>query len=179
MCSHQRTIYCSLLSCHTAAEGVGNRKVQREEPSAHHFCSAKVHSFLRLSSMNDFATDACFCNIGSNSHFSCFRVLFEESFVPPTVQRMETGDDRRAIRQIQRLLRSSDTPTFRRKLWIAYGALVAIAPQHSGERGKVARSHPPPSASINNTEAAIRRPRMFTAVTSSDRAAFSAVITSR
>jgi hypothetical protein len=52
-------------------------------------------------------------------------------------------------------------------------------PQHSGRSGSFERSHTPPRASISKTALAIRRPRMFTAVISSDRAAFCAVITSR
>ena len=52
-------------------------------------------------------------------------------------------------------------------------------PQHSGRSGRLDRSHPPPSASISSTAPAMRRPRMLTAVTSSDSAAFCAVITSR
>jgi hypothetical protein len=50
--------------------------------------------------------------------------------------------------------------------------LVTSLPQHSGRLGRLDRSHPPPRASINNTALAIRRPRIFTEVTSSDKAAF-------
>jgi hypothetical protein len=52
-------------------------------------------------------------------------------------------------------------------------------PQHSGRWGKLDLFHPPPRAWINETALAIRLPRIFTAVTSSDSAAFCAVITSR
>jgi len=57
--------------------------------------------------------------------------------------------------------------------------LATSFPQHSGRAGKLDRSHPPPRACIRSTAFAMRRPRMLTAVTSSESAAFCAVITSR
>jgi len=58
-------------------------------------------------------------------------------------------------------------------------AFIASFPQHSGRSGRPALSHPPPNAWINWTAATIRRPRMFTAVASSERAALCATVTSR
>jgi hypothetical protein len=49
--------------------------------------------------------------------------------------------------------------------------LVVSLPQHSGCSGNEERSHPPPSACTSVTASTIRRPRIFTAVTSSERAA--------
>src|SRR6266851_4643035 len=51
-------------------------------------------------------------------------------------------------------------------------SLLTSLPQHSGRSGRLKRFHPPPSAWINKTVFAIRRPRILTAVTSSMRAAF-------
>lgn len=56
--------------------------------------------------------------------------------------------------------------------------LVSL-PQHSGRAGNAERSHPPPSACTSETASTIRRPRILTAVTSSESAAVSAVVTSR
>jgi hypothetical protein len=57
--------------------------------------------------------------------------------------------------------------------------LLTSLPQHSGRSGRLDLSHPPPRAWISNTVLAIRGPRIFTAVTSSESAALCAVITSR
>jgi hypothetical protein len=56
---------------------------------------------------------------------------------------------------------------------------LASLPQHSGCPGKEELSHPPPKACTRRTAFTMRRPRMLTAVTSSERAALSAVVTSR
>src|SRR5271169_499432 len=50
-------------------------------------------------------------------------------------------------------------------------ALTVSLPQHSGRAGKDERSQPPPSAWTRVTASTIRRPRIFTAVTSSESAA--------
>jgi hypothetical protein len=57
--------------------------------------------------------------------------------------------------------------------------LLASLPQHSGRCGRLDLSHPPPRACISNTVLAIRRPKILTAVTSSESAALWAVMTSR
>lgn len=57
--------------------------------------------------------------------------------------------------------------------------LLVSLPQHSGRSGKEERSHPPPRACTSVTAYTMRRPRIFTAVTSSERAALWAVVTSR
>src|SRR5882762_4296556 len=60
-----------------------------------------------------------------------------------------------------------------------YLDVLVSLPQHSGRSGKAERSQPPPSAWTSVTAATMRRPRRFTALTSSERAALSAVVTSR
>ena len=57
--------------------------------------------------------------------------------------------------------------------------LLASLPQHYGRCGRLDLSHPPPRACISNTVLAIRRPKILTAVTSSESAALWAVMTSR
>ena len=49
--------------------------------------------------------------------------------------------------------------------------LLVSLPQHSGRSGNADRSQPPPSAWTSVTASTMRRPRIFTAVTSSERAA--------
>jgi predicted RNA-binding Zn-ribbon protein involved in translation (DUF1610 family) len=49
--------------------------------------------------------------------------------------------------------------------------LMVSLPQHSGRSGNADRSHPPPSAWTSVTASTMRRPRILTAVTSSERAA--------
>src|SRR5258708_20311226 len=57
-------------------------------------------------------------------------------------------------------------------------ALVSLA-QHSGRSGKSVLSHPPPKAWTSSTAFTMRRPRILTEVSSSERAAHSALVTSR
>jgi hypothetical protein len=52
-----------------------------------------------------------------------------------------------------------------------YFELMVSLPQHSGRSGNADRSHPPPSAWTSVTASTMRRPRILTAVTSSERAA--------
>jgi hypothetical protein len=52
-----------------------------------------------------------------------------------------------------------------------YLEVLVSLPQHSGRAGKEERSHPPPRAWTSVTASTMRRPRIFTAVTSSERAA--------
>jgi hypothetical protein len=59
-----------------------------------------------------------------------------------------------------------------------FESLVSL-PQHSGRSGKTERSQPPPRAWTRVTASTMRRPRMLTAVSSSERAALWAVVTSR
>src|SRR5260370_808499 len=49
--------------------------------------------------------------------------------------------------------------------------LLVSLPQHSGRSGNADRSQPPPRACMRVTASTIRRPRIFTAVTSSESAA--------
>src|SRR5260370_41766646 len=73
---------------------------------------------------------------------------------------------------------SSGTPSLQ-KARQHYLELLVSLPQHSGRAGKEERSQPPPSAWISVTASTMRRPRILTAVTSSERAALWAVVTSR
>jgi hypothetical protein len=52
-----------------------------------------------------------------------------------------------------------------------YLEVLVSLPQHSGRSGNADRSHPPPRAWTSVTASTMRRPRMLTAVTSSERAA--------
>src|ERR1700756_4570560 len=58
-----------------------------------------------------------------------------------------------------------------RKAQQHYLELLVSLPQHSGRSGKAERSQPPPRAWMRPTALTMRRPRIFTAVTSSERAA--------
>src|ERR1700676_2446612 len=60
-----------------------------------------------------------------------------------------------------------------------YFELAVNLPQHSGRAGNSELFQPPPRACTSVTASTIRRPRIFTAVTSSERAALCAVVTSR
>ncbi len=64
----------------------------------------------------------------------------------------------------------SGTPPLR-KARKRYLELVVSLPQHSGCSGNAERSQPPPRAWTRVTASTMRRPRIFTAVSSSERAA--------
>jgi len=60
-----------------------------------------------------------------------------------------------------------------------YLEVLVSLPQHSGRRGSSELAHPPPKAWTSSTALTMRRPRIFTEVSSSERAALSAVVTPR
>src|SRR5229473_2581671 len=64
----------------------------------------------------------------------------------------------------------SRTPPLRKARQVYLEMLVSL-PQHSGRAGRAERSQPPPRAWTRVTASTMRRPRIFTAVSSSVRAA--------